>query len=533
VAALFAAALPGGTMRQLLFVAPLLLVGCTENSFSKTTEGMGDGGAAIEVSPPELEFGLLSQGEAEAGVFTIHSVGTGDLLVESVMIDGGVGAFTLVETEFGFMLPPGASQEVEVVFSPMAANRNSADAVVFSNDADLPEEAVTLLGYGAVPELSISPDPYDFGEAYAGCVHEGDLELSNVGTDHLEIQSLEQTGDAFFLTHDLALPLTLAPGESVLVGMDFEPSSDDSFEGNLAVTSNEPLVQRRAIQSGSGKYAGEMTDEWELVENPPSDIMFLVDRSCSMNDDASRLANNFSQFITNLNSFTTNWRVMVVTQDSGCNHSGILTSSSPNYAQRFTDAVNPWSSHNLFSPDSYTEALLTPAAAAVEQTDPGECNDGFMRPNAMLHIVMVSDEPEQSSSSWDTYVNQIIAKKGNPSLTRLSAIAGDYPNGCSSADAGSGYYEAVSYTGGAFLSICSTGWNGYMQALAEVSTSQGTFGLSGTAVEGTIVVKVNGNTVQSDRWTYEPGTNAVVFNWGIPEGGDSIEITYGAMANCD
>ena len=46
-------------------------------------------------------------------------------------------------------------------------------------------------------------------------------------------------------------------------------------------------------------------------------------------------------------------------------------------------------------------------------------------------------------------------------------------------------------------------------------------------------MKVNGSTVQADRWTYEPASNAVVFNWGIPEGGDTIEITYGAMANCD
>ena len=517
-----------------LFLASLtVFTGCMEAGFHKTGAGSGSGGAAIEVSPSELEFGLLSQGEAEVGTFTIHSVGTADLHVDDVLIDGGIGAFTLVEADFGFMLPPGASQEVEVVFSPMAVDRNDGEAVVFSNDYTIPEVGVGLYGYGAVPERSISPDPYDFGETYAGCVHEGDLELSNVGTDTLEVHSIVHAGDDFTLTQAHALPLSLEPGESILLGMDFTPSSDSTSQGTIRVNSNEPQIQRMATQSGRGKYAGEMTDEWELLENPPSDIIFLIDRSCSMNDDANRLSSNFSQFITNLNSFTTNWRVMVVTQDSGCNHSGILTSSSPNYAQRFTDAVNPLSWHNLSSPNSYTEALLTPAAAAVEQTDPGECNDGFMRPNAMLHIVMVSDEPEQSPTAWSDLVTQIMNKKGNASLTRLSAIAGDYPNGCSTADAGTGYYEAVNYTGGAFLSICSTGWNGYMQNLAEVSTSQGTFGLSGSPVEGTISVKVNGSMVQADRWTYESGTNAVVFNWGIPEGGDTIEITYGALANCD
>ncbi len=72
-----------------------------------------------------------------------------------------------------------------------------------------------------------------------------------------------------------------------------------------------------------------------------------------------------------------------------------------------------------------------------------------------------------------------------------------------------------------------------MQDLAVASTSQGTFGLSATPLSSTISVVVNGNTVQADRWTYEAGINAVVFNWGIPEGGDTIDITYGALANCD
>ena len=58
-----------------------------------------------------------------------------------------------------------------------------------------------------------------------------------------------------------------------------------------------------------------------------------------------------------------------------------------------------------------TGSLLTLAANGVEATDPGECNYGFMRSNAMLHIIMVSDEFEQSPYSWDTYVNQIISKK--------------------------------------------------------------------------------------------------------------------------
>ena len=90
--------------------------GCMETGFHKTLDGDADNGAAIELEPAQLEYGLLSKGETEVLSFTIHSVGTGDLLVENILVDGGIGAFTLVVDEFGYMLPPGASEEVEVFF---------------------------------------------------------------------------------------------------------------------------------------------------------------------------------------------------------------------------------------------------------------------------------------------------------------------------------------------------------------------------------------------------------------------------------
>ena len=64
---------------------------------------------------------------------------------------------------------------------------------------------------------------------------------------------------------------------------------------------------------------------------------------------------------------------------------------------------------------SFTEALLTAVTNAVEKTDAGECNEGFLRSAAMLHIVMLSDECEQSPNpylrtQWQ-YVDRIVAQK--------------------------------------------------------------------------------------------------------------------------
>ena len=185
---------------------------------------------------------------------------------------------------------------------------------------------------------------------------------------------------------------------------------------------------------------------------------------------------------------------------------------------------------------SFTESLLTPAAYATGKSGSGQCNAGFMRDGALLHIIAVSDEPEQSpytsGYSWSQLVDMMVANKGSASLVKVSAIVGDYPSGCSTADPGTGYYEAANYTGGEFLSICASSWSGYMSALAEASVSMDTYELNATPVEHTLWVAVN-DVERTSGWYYDSGGNSVIITENIPEGGDVVKVTYAGLANCD
>ncbi len=68
----------------------------------------------------------------------------------------------------------------------------------------------------------------------------------------------------------------------------------------------------------------------------------------------------------------------------------------------------------------------------------------------------VSDEPEQSVNPYTYYVSLFQGMKADPDDVVIHAVAGDYPGGCGSASAGTGYYEATVATGGVFLSICAS-----------------------------------------------------------------------------
>lgn len=507
------------------------LSGCSDHNFAKIPESNGNSLPRIEVSPGLLQFGELAYGqEPVVQSFTIKSVGDIDLTVEDLFLEGeAMGSFTLLSDQTRFTLPPGAEETIDVVFEPVGAYEQVATAYISSNDEEYSLESVELYGTGSVPELQISPDPLNFENAYIGCDDFEVVTLTNVGTDTLEISELAFEGDeALALVDDYSLPITLEPEESTWLTVTFAPMEEIDFSSTLTVTSNEPIRDRVAEQTGAGRFAGFYTDLWEIPEDPPTDILFAVDQSGSMDDDSSALARNFSTFITLLGGYSNDWQVIVSNDDDGCNRTGILTPTTPNYASTFSSQVTAGGGR-------YTEALLTVANNAVHNAYvPGGCNTGFMREGAALHIVVVSDEPEQSSTSWSTLVTQIQNYKGDPGLVRISAIAGDYPSGCGSAAAGAGYYEAVSATGGEFLSICSD-WasEANLERLASASVIQTDFELQNTPLPETIEVMHNGDVVDATEWTYDGPSNTVSFATLSPTGGDTVEISYAGLATCD
>lgn len=509
----------------------LLLVACSDNNLQYVDKSVDEPGVAdILVDPVMIDFGSLKSGEVATGTFTITNEGDEDseLTLTGLAMGEADEGFEILTDIAGVVLPAGGSQEVELSFTPMGANEQSAKLVVASDDEDEAHVEVNLVGQGLTPELEISPDPYDFGSSMIGCAATQDLTLTNVGADVLTISEMNYDGVGMEITRWNSLPFDLDPGASTKVTVTFTPDAEHEYRSELSVVSNEPRGTRTAAQTGTGTNGGDHTDSWEVSEDPAVDILFSVDQSGSMDDDQRSLTDAFSKFITELGAYTDDWQIAVANDDNGCNNSGILTESTSNYESKFENAVSQGGG-------VWTEALLTVTASAIDKTDSGECNENFMRPDAMLHIIMVTDEPEQSWGTRTDYVDEVVAKKGDASLVKYSAVAGPVPGGCvsggNSADAGTGYDEAVDYTGGVFLSICSD-WGSSVEVLADASIEMSTFELSQTPDPSTIEVSVNG-TKWTANWRYESTQNAVFVAEGYElTSGDEIDISYTVIAGC-
>lgn len=501
-----------------------VLTACSEQNFSTLPVVPDAPRPDIEVSPLELTYGTVRDGGEEVQSFIVENVGEGVLTVENIKVEGSVSFTVLSETSF--TLTTGERREIAVAFAPMAANENFAQVVVFSDDPVDPAVPVDVIGFGAVPELTITPAPFDFGQAFLGCPESVLVMLENTGTDALTIDGLNYLTDGQMTAHTggLEFPVVLEPGQHAQVSVSYFATRVGQAAGELEVYSDDPRRTVTAAQSGEGVYAAFTTERFVVPPDAPVDILVAIDQSCSMDNDAVRLASNFSTFINTLQTVTNGWQIGVSTLESGCFNSGVLTANTPNYTALFSNGVTLGGHH------IWTEALLKLADVSLSKVGPTGCNAGFLRPGAMLHVILVSDEPYQGPGTPAQFVGDWIALKGgDPSLVKVSSVV-DMSN-CEGLG-NSGYVAATNLTGGLLIDICDSNWAvNHTAALAQASLSaMANFDLQGTVDPSTITVLVNGQPATG--WVFNPATNQVQF-FQAHGANTEIDISYGVLPTCN
>jgi hypothetical protein len=350
---------------------------------------------------------------------------------------------------------------------------------------------------------------------------------------------------------------------------------------------------------GSGTTAARNTDHFTQLETPRADILFVIDNSGSMSSRQQNLANNFGSFMQFANSQGLDYHIAVVSTDV-IEESVQPMSLCPDVAQRpdgmqegqcgffadgnAFDSTNPmmdptWriiTRTTLPSPEMALRTIIDQGAhgsgfeqgldAAYRALSGAKIsvgwNAGFLRPDAYLAIVIVSDDDDSrddavtdsdvtdpNAPSVSFYVDFFRSIKGTQNTNQFSLSAIVEPNwtgtthsGPSCPD-GSGefpgfrYMDAANRTGGAIESICSSDWSRTLQNLGlSVFGYKARFFLSNAAVPGSIVVMVDGIVVPSTspigqlQWSYDAAMNAVKFEpTAIPEPGAQIDVTYTAQ----
>jgi hypothetical protein len=216
-----------------------------------------------------------------------------------------------------------------------------------------------------------------------------------------------------------------------------------------------------------------------LFQNPPTqvDILLVVDNSCSMQDEQDKLSQGFDAFVEFFDVADVDYQIGITTTDMqdpnasgrlvGAQDERIIRRETPDAEQLFRDNVRVGVNGSPFE-----RGFDAARAALTDQLDGP--NEGFIREDALLSIIFVSDEEDASAGPVNTMVDQFRMLKGerdrdsfNASvLVGIDPVTGE-PADCGrdpddpnvGAAAGERYADLASQTHGVVASICEDEFN--------------------------------------------------------------------------
>jgi len=459
--------------------------------------------------------------------------------------------------------------------------------------------SVGFMGKPVTPAIDVIPGQLDWGLITVGCgAEERTIKIYNTGTGVLRVTRLEITPvsnpDEFRVTAAV-VPQDVQPGgQPMLINVRFYARHQGVHRADLVIWGQEGSSEVPMFTvplQGEGTLETHQTDVFKQLTDPLVDVLWVVDDSGSMSGEQEMLANNFPTFFsqTTINNVDFHIAVTTTLTREGCvpdftnpndscagqpphDKAGLytacsgndkwITTTTSNPEQQFECNANTTSNRNPDRPTSdeaeggllASKLFLSPP----KSTDPA-ANGGFLRDDAKLYVIVVSDEEDQSDGPTDLYVDFYRSLKGfrNQGMVNFSAIAGP-EGGCNGgstteglgSDDGARYRDVATAMGGLFQSICETDWTNLMNNLAIDS-----FGLKiqfflsrGAASAGAIEVCVSnqdltgftgpcnqrGGTVvaltsegAANGWWYDGASNSIVFNAGsVPQRGQWIRADY-------
>ena len=224
--------------------------------------GIGNWFPIIRVNPDAFDFGRVAVGELGEETLTIINDGLAVLNVD-LTIDDNYFDF---DGASEFVIDPESSAEVNVTFLPEASGSFAGTLIIISDDRENGEIEVNLTGEGFYhPDIEVSDEGYNFGTTFVGEQDDWGFTIENVGGDPLVVESVTIIGDYYSI--DIDEGFTLETGESQSVGVNFAPEDGGQFDGQIAITSNDPDEGEVLLQlTGTGLW-------YPIIAVDPADLI--------------------------------------------------------------------------------------------------------------------------------------------------------------------------------------------------------------------------------------------------------------------
>lgn len=288
------------------------------------------------------------------------------------------------------------------------------------------------------------------------------------------------------------------------------------------------------------------------VFTPTADILFVIDDSGSMGVHQSNLIANIGTFT---NEFTQgaalDYHIGVVTTDTYDSYKdGKLQGRIPFITPQTPNGMSELAANmRVGTMGSGTEAPFD-AAAALFSAENATINAGFVRPEAALAVVFITDAEDQSSNmrtAQDLY-DFLVKQKGGDTNKILGygavVVDGEIP-GCYPDDSGVlpnrifNFLDLVMNKGSNTLRLCQPDFGKQLAKWAQniVANAGRTIYLKELPDLKSVVVKYGSMILPKDAdkgWSYDPAKNAIrigdSIDWASQPLGSQIKVHYRAIS---
>lgn len=213
----------------------------------------------MSASPASLSFGSINENSSSpAQSITVLNTGNQKITISNVVSSSS--QFKVSGSALPITLHAGQGATFQVVFDPTSTGALSGNIKIHYNRYSRNVTSIPVSGTGLPPSssgppptpvLSASPSALNLGSVMMGSSVSQTASLTNTGTGSVTISSVGVTGAGFSAT-GMAVPLTLAAGQSTSVTVGYSPAGTGSASGSVSVMSNAANSPTTIALTGSG-----------------------------------------------------------------------------------------------------------------------------------------------------------------------------------------------------------------------------------------------------------------------------------------
>ncbi|HXN24142.1 MAG TPA: LamG-like jellyroll fold domain-containing protein [Candidatus Dormibacteraeota bacterium] len=203
----------------------------------------------ITVVPGNVRFDSVPVGFFNTQTMTLSNSGISDVLITKIGVDGATFAWSGLNLPLTIAI--GRSVPFTVSFTPTTIGSATGSLSLTTNTQTQPL-TIELSGTGIAPFLQLSavPTSLSFGNVALGSSGTRIAALINTGNFDVRIDSLIVRGTEFS-TSELALPITLSPGQAADLSVIFAPIVSGDRLGSIEIQSTSSTTIAISV-GGSG-----------------------------------------------------------------------------------------------------------------------------------------------------------------------------------------------------------------------------------------------------------------------------------------